>query len=253
MVRGLYTAATGMAVQRNKMEVLTNNIVNAETTGFKKDSLITSSFDAVMLQRINDPNVKIFGGNDVGPYSFGTHVDELTTDFSSGSLEETGKSTDLAIEGEGFFAVETADGERYTRSGNLAVSQEGYLITEDGDYVLGQNGRIYIGSTDFSVAEDGTITGPFGDVNKLKLVSFNDLSVLRKQGNNLYYTYGNAAPVDAQNAMVRQGFQESSNVDISQEMVDMITVYRKYEASQKMVSMTDDSLGLAVNLGKLGG
>jgi flagellar basal-body rod protein FlgG len=235
------------------MEVLTNNIVNAETTGYKKDALVTSSFTDVMLQRINDPNVNIFGSSTVGPYGSGTHVDELVTDFTSGSLESTAKSTDLALQGDGFFAVETADGERYTRAGNFAVNRDGYLVTAGGDYVLGQNGRIQVGSTDFSVSESGLITTASGATERLRVVTFEDPGVLRKQGDSLYYAYGGAAPAETSNAVVRQGFQESSNVDISEEMVDMLTVYRKYEASQKMVTITDDSLGLAVNLGKLGG
>lgn len=242
-----------MTVQRDKMEVLTNNIVNAETTGYKRDSLVTSSFTEVMLQRINDPNVSILGSSDVGPYSFGTHVDEMVTDFGAGSLEPTDKSTDLALVGEGFFTIETENGDRYTRSGNFTVDRDGYLVTEDGNYVLGQNGRMYVGFSDFTVSGDGTVTRASGRTEKLRLVTFDDTGVLRKQGNNLYYAYGGETPAEAQGVTVRQGFQESSNVDISQEMVDMITLYRKYEASQKIVTITDDSLGLAVNLGKLGG
>jgi len=253
MVRGLYTAATGMMVQKNKMDVLTNNIVNAETTGYKKDYLTTSSFSDVVLQRINDPNVNILGGNEVGPYSYGTHIDELSTDFTDGSLEQTSKTTDLALSGKGLFVVETKDGERYTRSGNFSVSADGYLVTEDGNYVLGENGRVYVGTSNFSVSADGTVSGAAAENNKLRLVTFDDLSVLRKQGNNLYYAYGGQTPVAAQGVTVRQGYQESSNVNASEEMVDMISVYRKYEASQKIVSITDDSLELAANLGKVGG
>lgn len=249
MVRGLYTAATGMVVQQNKMDVLTNNIVNAETTGYKTDTLVNSTFQEEMLKRINDPNLNLYGGVQVGGYSYGTHVDELVTDFSEGSLENTGKSTDLAIVGDGFFAVETPDGERYTRSGNFSVDGNGYLVTEDGNYVLGENGRMQVGSTEFAVSPDGTCSN--GD--RLRLVTFDDSGVLRKQGNNLYYVYGGATAVPAANAQIRQGAQESSNVSMEDEMVDMVTVYRKYEASQKIVSMTDDSMGLAVNLGKLGG
>lgn len=252
MVRGLYTAATGMMVQRNKMDVLTNNIVNAETTGFKKDTLVTSTFSEVMLSRIHDPNVDIYGGNEVGTYDYGTHIDELVTDLSGGSLEQTGRSTDLAIEGEGFFAVETSAGERYTRAGNFSVNSEGYLVTRDGNYVLGENGRIYTGSDKFTVSESGTVTGSMAAEDQLKVVTFGNLGALRKEGNNLYYPYDGAAAVPAA-AVIRQGTLESSNVDVSNEMVDMISVYRKYEASQKIASMTDDSLGLAVNLGKVGG
>ena len=242
-----------MTVQRNKMEVLTNNLVNAETTGFKRDSLVTSSFTQVMLQRINDPGVSVFGGGQVGPYSFGTHIDELITDFAPGSLEATGKSTDLALEGDGFFVIETEAGERYTRSGNFSVSGNGYLVTGDGNYVLGENGRIFVGFGDFQVAGDGTVTSASGEAGRLRLVDFEDTGVLRKQGNSLYYAYGGGAPVPAAGVSVRQGYQESANVSAAGEMVDMIAVYRKYEASQKMVSITDDSLGLAVSIGKLEG
>ena len=241
MVRGLYTATTGMIVQRNKMDVVTNNLANVETTGYKKDTLLTSTFDAVMLSRINDPNVNIIGTS-VGTYSYGTHVNTLYTDFTEGNLEQTDRPTDLAIEGSGFFSIETPAGERYTRSGNFAVNSEGYLVTEDGNYVLGENGRIKVGSTDFSVSADGTVTAGGQTVDKLKIVGFSDVNVLRKQGNNLYYALNNVQPVQTTNYDIKQGVQESSNVNTAQETVDMLSIYRNYEADQKIVSMTDESL-----------
>lgn len=254
MVRGLYTAATGMNVQRNKMDVLTNNIVNAETTGFKADSLMTSTFDEVMLSRINDPNISILGSNDVGGYAFGTHVDELITDFATGALEQTNKNTDIALNGDGFFTIETAGGQvRYTKSGSFTVNSEGYLVTQDGGYVLGQNGRIYVGSSEFSVSANGQVTGENAAPDTLNIVTLTDVGVLRKTGNNLYTVYGDAAPVQSVNTTVKQGMLEGSNVNISDEMVDMISVYRKYEASQKIINMTDKTLGLTVNLGRIGG
>ena len=254
MVRGLYTAATGMTVQRNKMDVLTNNIVNAETPGFKSDNLITSTFNQVMLSRIDDPNVSFVGSPTVGGYDFGSHVDELVTNFSGGTLEQTGKDADLSLNGDGFFAVETAGGQtRYTRSGNFTVNNQGYLVTQDGGYVLGQNGRIYVGAQKFAVSDKGEVTGETAKTDTLRLVTFNDLGVLRKEGNNLYNVYGNAAPVQSVNTTVSQGVLEGSNVDMSNEMVDMVSVYRKFEANQKIVNMTDKTLELAVNLGKIGG
>lgn len=254
MVRGLYTAATGMTVQRSKMDVLTNNIANTETTGFKADTLITSTFDEVMLSRVNDPNVSIVGSETVGGYDFGSHVDELVTDFKGGNLEQTDKKTDLALEGDGFFVVETAGGqERYTKSGNFTVNSEGYLVTQDGGYVLGENGRVRVGSQDFSVSADGTVTGSTAAEDQLRLVTFNDLGVLRKEGGNLFSVYGDAAPTASAGTVVHQGMLEGSNVDMSQEMVDMISVYRKYEASQKVISMTDKTLEKTVSLGRIGG
>lgn len=252
MIRGLYTAATGMMVQRDKMDVLTNNIVNAETAGFKSDEVMTSAFDSVMLKRINDPNISVVGTN-AGKYSFGSYAQEMVTDFSDGPLEETGKTTDLALVGQGFFAVETPEGERYTRAGDFNVDSQGYLVTSDGNYVLGQSGRIFVGSDDFSVAQDGTVTGENGASDRLRLVTFGDMGSLRKQGDNLYYVYGEEVP-QAANCKISQGKLESSNVSASDSMADMLTVYRKYEACQKAVSMNDETLGLAVNkLGRLGG
>jgi flagellar basal-body rod protein FlgG len=253
MIRGLYTATTGMMVQRSKMDVLTNNIVNAETTGYKSDDLMTSTFDAEMLKRISDPDVSIVGTN-AGKYSFGTHVDEKVTDFTQGDFEDTGRNTDLALSGEGFFVIETPEGERYTRSGNFTVDEQGNLVTSDGNYVLGSNGRIHVGDDKFSVSADGVVTGDQAVSDQLRLVTFADTGNLRKQGNNLYYSYNGEQPAAATDCTVRQGAQEASNVSVADSMVDMLTVYRKYEACQKAVTMNDETLGLAVNkLGRLGG
>ena len=253
MIRGLYTAATGMMVQRKKMDVLTNNIVNAETTGFKKDDVESSAFDSVMLERINDPDISIVG-TDAGQYSFGTHVEETVTNFTQGNIEDTGRSTDLALSGDGFFAIETPNGERYTRAGNFTVNAQGYLVTADGNYVLGKSGRIYVGNSDFSVASDGTVTGNLAVTDQLRLVTFADTGNLRKQGDNLYYSYNGEQPRQTTSCSVHQGAQESSNVEAADSVVDMMTVYRKYEACQKAVTMNDETLGLAVNkLGRLGG
>jgi flagellar basal-body rod protein FlgF len=252
MIRGLYTAATGMMVQRGRMDALTNNLVNADTTGYKNDEVMTSSFDSVMLKRINDPSVSVVGTN-AGPYSFGTHVDELVTDFSDGIYEQTDQDTDLSLTGNGFFVVETPNGERYTRAGNFAVDIDGYLVTSDGNYVLGQSGRIRVGSDTFGVSEDGTVTGENAVSDKLRLVAFQD-GTLRKEGNSLYYAYEGAQPQDAAGCKVMQGFLEGSNVSVADSMVDMLTLYRKYEACQKSVTMNDETLGLAANkLGRLGG
>jgi len=249
MLRGLYTAATGMATQRSKMDVVSNNIVNAQTAGFKKDNVISSSFESVMLEELVDSNV-IGTASEVGPYSFGTHVDSVYTDFTQGSLESTERQSDLAIYGEGFFTVETPEGERYTRSGNFDVDSDGYLVTSDGCYVLGENGRIQVNPDDFSVTAEGIVISEGVPTDTLRIAGFLNSDSLRKQGDNLYYT--GETPVPASNYSIVQGALEGSNVDIADEIVDMMTVYRTYEASQKILTMTDETLGLAVNsLGNL--
>ncbi|MCL1828978.1 MAG: flagellar basal-body rod protein FlgF [Oscillospiraceae bacterium] len=244
MQRGLYIAGTGMMVQRRAMENVTNNITNVETTGFKKNYLITHSFDEVMLQRINDLPV-VGRGSYAGPLTYGTLVDQIYMDFSQGSFEETGLTTDLAIAGDGFFVMETPAGDRYTRSGAFALTVDGFLCDPDGHYLLGQDGRVWVGTDKFTVTTDGTITVDGEYVNTIRLVGFADNNSLRSEGHNLFNaTQQPGAPEFAE---IRQGFLENSNVGVAREMVDMLTVFRAYETNQRILSMIDETLGKAVN------
>jgi flagellar basal-body rod protein FlgG len=240
MLRSLYISASGMLAQRSTMDVITNNLSNLDTIGYKRDSLETRSFGDVLLSRINDPS----GNNGViGPLSLGVHPDTVNTDFSEGPLEPTGRTADLALQGDGFFTVETPQGLRYTRSGNFQVDKDGYLCTSEGYYVRGTNGRIHVGSQDFTVGSDGTITSAGGNY-KLQIVQFANNTALRKVGNNLY---SGPAVASLANCGVMQGYLEHSNVDLSTEMVNMITVSRNYEANQRMVSMINGTLDKACN------
>jgi flagellar basal-body rod protein FlgF len=240
MLRSLYISASGMLAQRRTMDVLTNNLANVDTPGFKRDSLMSRSFRDVYLSRINDPE-----GDDggIGPINFGVHADEIATDFQEGPLEGTGRVADLALGGDGFFVVETPQGLRYTRSGNFQVDNAGYLCTSEGYYVRGTNGRIHVGSQDFSVDLAGNIASAGGSF-RLQVVKFTDNAALRKAGHNLY-----SGPAVAQLAVcdVLQGYLEGSNVDMATEMVNMMTVSRNYEANQRMVSMLNDTLQKTVN------
>lgn len=248
MVRGQYIAGTGMLLQRRMMEVTTNNITNADTTGYKKETLTAHSFDDVLLRRIND--TRTAGGYATGPLNFGTQVDQLYIDFTSGGFEETGQSTDMALVGDAFFIVGTPAGERYTRSGAFVLNQDGYLTDGSGNYLLGENGPIYVGGTDFSVDISGNVQTDGQTADRIRVVSFDDNGALRKQGGNLFYT--GAAPIAGGNYEIRQGFLESSNVEIGREMVDMISIYRTYETNQRMLTMIDETVGKAVNeIGRL--
>jgi flagellar basal-body rod protein FlgF len=236
-----------MITQRAKMDVVTNDIANMDTVGFKSDEMISRSFSDMLLNKINDPDI-VNQRQEVGPLSTGTHIDQVFTDFSPGPLEETDQQTDLALQGDGFFAVSTPQGVRYTRSGNFTVNSNGYLVTQEGYYVLGQGGgNLKVGTGDFSVAGDGTITAGGQSVGKLRLVTFQNLTDLRKTGNNLYTTYNNAQPVDATNPDVKQGWQETSNVDMSTVMVDMMSTERNYQSNQQVVKMVDETLDQTVN------
>lgn len=244
MQRGLYIAATGMMVNRRLMENVTNNITNVETTGYKKNYLITHSFDEVLLERIND--TRVVGMNSyAGPLTFGTLVDQKYQDFTQGSLESTDLSTDITIVGDGFYVMDTPAGERYTRSGAFALTVDGYICDPDGNYLMGQNGRIRPGTDDFAVDGLGRVTVDGEYIDTIRVVSFDDNDSLRSQGDNLWYA--TEQPREATNIQIRQYCLENSNVAVSREMVDMMTTYRAYETNQKILTMIDETLGMAVS------
>jgi len=251
MVRGQYIAGTGMLLQRRMMETITNNIANADTTGYKKEHLVSHSFDEVLIRRINDPHVLSQTTQFVGPLHLGTQIDQLYINYDEGSLEGTERSTDLALVGNAFFVVQTQAGERYTRSGAFYIDQAGYLVDSEGNYLQGENGNIYVGGLNFTVDELGGVRVDGEFINRIRVVSFADNGTLRKQGSNLYFAL-EAPQATANQHRILQGFLETSNVDIGREMVDMLTVFRTYETNQRMLSMIDETVGKAVNeIGRL--
>lgn len=249
MIRGLYIAATGMQTQKNRLDVVTNNLANAGTTGFKEDTLVSRSFQDVLVSRMEDPAV-VSERSVVGPMNNGVHIDEIRTSFANGSLKETGLTTDLALLGDGFFAVLTPDGERYTRAGNFAVSADGQLTTIDGHLVLGQDGPVRVGNTAFSINGSGEVQSDNG-IDQLRLVRFADNGGLRKEGSGLFTNYDTTID-QAAPPQVRQGYLENANVDLTSQVVNMITIQRNFELNQRVLKIMDERLGRAVNdIGKL--
>ena len=250
MDRGTYIAGTGMLLQRRLMENITNNIANADTTGYKKENIVSHSFDSVLIERIKDTNVVGYT-RFVGPLNLGTQIDQLYINFEQGGLEGTERSTDLAIIGNVFFVMQTPEGERYTRSGAFYIDDSGFLVDGEGNYLLGENGPINVGGLNFAVDEFGGVRVDDEYVDRIRVASFADNDRLRKQGSNLYYAL--EAPEAATQAYgIRQGFLETSNIDISREMVNMLTVFRTYETNQRMLTMSDEITGKAVNeIGRL--
>jgi flagellar basal-body rod protein FlgG len=248
MIRSFYIAGTGMMTQRSKMDVIINNVTNIDTVGYKQDQLVTRSFEDLLLDRLNDPSI-INRTTYVGPQNTGVHVDEMVIDFQTGAPQETGEMTDLAIQGEGFFTVETPDGVQYTRAGDFWVDQNGNMMTQEGYYVLGQGGgRLNVGTEGFVVATNGTIQNMQGQqIGALQIVTFENLDVLRKTGNNNFIPYDGSAPAAAQNTEVKQGYVEGSNVDTARVMSDLLMTNRVYEASQRMLQMVDSSLEKKLN------
>ena len=263
MVKGLYTAYTGMVNEQKRLDVLTNNLANSSTTGYKKEALVAQSFDEKLAIKIKDTSAPGKRPEVIGSITFGVKDDgETYTDWSQGGLEVTEKDTDLALSGRGFFAVEytNKNGETsimYTRDGAFTVDNEGYLRTTEGDYVLNNAGattsqygagyRVQINpSYDFTVNSDGTIYQNNEEVGQIGVVDVADYDYINKYGENML-TLIDGGQIVASQASVVQGSLEASNVNVVNEMVNMIEIARAYEAGQKMIQAEDESLDKTVN------
>ena len=261
MVKGLYTAYTGMINQQNRMDVLTNNLANSATNGFKKEGATAQSFDEMLAIKIKDTSAMGIPRG-LGDVSLGVKIGECYTDFGQGSFRVTDNLYDIAINGDGFYAISFTNkaGEtsvKYTRDGAFTVSRDGYLMTKDGDFVLnqaaalagnpGQAGYIRIDpNVELKVEEDGNLYQNGQLVGQIGVVDFADYNFLEKYGENMYeLTEGGQA--QASDAQVIQGTLEMSNVNVISEMVEMITISRAYETNQKIIQSIDETLEKAVN------
>lgn len=250
MIRGLYTAASGMLGEVTRTDVISNNLANVNTTGFKKDRAVFRAFPAMDTYRVDDP---VTAGLDraidpkpfIGVLGTGVQVDEVNTDFSQGGIRVTSNPLDIAIRGEGFFELETPDGVRHTRDGSFSMDREGFIVSKDGYRVLGQNGPIrLLQNMDMVIDAHGQVITDGQILDRLRLVTFDDFGQLVKQGDNLYLS--TAQPGEADGDVV-QGALEDANLNTITEMVDLITAFRAYEASQKVIKTHDETLEKAVN------
>jgi flagellar basal-body rod protein FlgG len=249
MIRGIYASGAGMIAETLRNDTIANNLANASTAGYKKDIAVTKDFASMLIYRINDgPDTP-----EVGRLGAGSLVDEVATIHTAGIMRPTGNSLDVALEGSGYFSVETPNGIRYTRNGAFSRNAQGELVTGDGFRVLGQNGGpILIPDGTISIAEDGRIQVYNTDdaanveVGNLRLVEFADERQLVKEGASLYIA-PNGEQGQPAAATVRQGVLEMSNVNIVSEMVNMISGYRAYEVNAKVVQSHDQLLDKAVN------
>ncbi len=286
MLRGLYTAATGMSAQMHRMDALSNNLANVDVTGYKKDTSVHKAFPEMLIRRFNDDGVyrMPFGSMDtapvVGKLGTGVEYNESYTVFKQGSLQQTENPFDAALEGEGFFTIQTPQGERYTRNGSFHLGKEGLLVTKEGYPVLGENGPIRIKENNFTIDQKGRIfqnakLAPDQDrlvsleenqweqtelVDQMKLVRFPRPRFIKKQGSSLWRateesgsarsigeTGSGAQEPPREFPQVQQGFLETSNVNPVKEMVNMIEVNRAYESNQKVIQTQDQMTGKLIN------
>lgn len=252
MVRGLYTAYTGMINQQKRLDTVTNNLANASTTGFKREGLTSKSFDQMLTVKLNDLSVPYLNEG-IGKMSLGVKIGENYTDYSQGSLKETGNTYDLALAGNGFFTISYTDkkgntSEKYTRNGEFTMDSEGYLRTLEGDYVQGEGGAIMIPveTSEVSIRDNGDIYADGEYVDSLRIVDFEDYNNIEKFGENLYNVVDGATETES-TAAVKQGYLEMSNINVVKEMVEMITISRAYESNQKLIQTEDDMLDKSVN------
>ncbi len=258
MLKGLYTAYTGMIQEQQRMDNLANNLANADTTGFKKEGLTSQSFDAVLVDKIRDDS-EYFYARRIGQANPGVKIGESYVDFSEGSFQVTDVPYDLALGGKGFFTVRYTNksGETrtmYTRDGNFQMTTDGSIVTTDADPVLGKDGKpIKIDPTkDFTVDQEGYIIQDGKNVAQLQITDFDDYDYLEHFGENYFYPVDGAKMRDAK-CQVFQGYLETSNVQVVSEMVEMISVSRQYEANQKVIQTYDTSLQTSTQLGRLNG
>ena len=233
MLRGLYISAAGMTAQELNQERISNNLANLATVGYKKDTHVFRSFREIYLDRIDRlPGGKINRGQ-VGSLHDGPLIDASVTDFSAGALQHTGGQLDLALQGRGFFTIETPDGLRYSRNGAFHLDDGGFLVNEEGYYVLGYEGRIQLAQSGCTIAADGTILLAGEPVERLLLADFPAWERLEKTGQGLFRAPEDLAPRPAEEVVVKQGYLEQSNVDVIREMTDLIATMRIYEMNQK--------------------
>ncbi|MCH4827627.1 flagellar hook-basal body protein [Planococcus halocryophilus] len=273
MFRGLYTATSGMMANNRQQQILTNNLSNANTPGFKEDQTVFRAFPEQLIKAVENSKKGTIVPHNIGTLTTGVYTQEGIPSFLQGPLKETGNQTDIALldellptnpdtqqKGSMVFAVAAEDGEvRYTKNGSFAVDTQGFLTTSEGFSVLGEDLQpIQVGSADFTVQENGEIllsNGAQGD--RLWVGYTENPQQFVKEGQNLLRWAGapEASPqfidnvdlLDGTPSFMKQGFVEQSNVDLTKTMTDMMTTYRGFESNQKVIQAYDRSMEKAVN------
>lgn len=256
MIKGLYTAASGMINLLSANDNIANNLANINTPGFKQGITLFKNFAPLLIKKISaegDPNAK--SGLNIGSLNPGCTLSSIVTDFTQGEVKKTDNNYDLAIYGNGFFEVETPDGKKmYTRDGSFQRSAEGYLTTRDGNKLVGKDNKpikLAENALDFMIKADGTVMVNNQPVNKVKVVEFENKYGLMKRGNNLFEDIGMAQPKLTSSSRIIQGALEASNANVIKTMVNSIDGMRTYETLARIVDNVGKNLEKTANqLGK---
>lgn len=278
LFKGLYTVTSGMIAQQRKTEILTNNMANVNTPGFKSDQSTIRSFPDMLMSAFGNTNIPTKKGlnlkdvNQIGALNTGIYLQETLANFTQGQIFETSLNTDVALingtmpvdEASGttgtiFFRLQHPEGgEAYTRNGNFTLDGQGYLVNSEGYYVLSTEGeRIQLENDDFQLSQNGNIYVNNAQVSTLGVAFSANPNELVKQDNGLFRTIdgANLPTAYGQNGVtfaMQQSYLEGSNVDSAQSMTELMTAYRAFEANQKVLQAYDKSMEKAVNeIGKV--
>lgn len=257
MIRSLYTAWSGMYNEQKRLDIISNNLANAATIGYKKEGVTSQSFDDVLTLKIRDESVN-WRKERIGDMSLGVKLGEIYTDYGQGSLRETGNTYDLALAGPGYFSVNVTNNAgqtttKYTRAGNFHNTRDGFIVDVDGNHLQGESGdlQVPVDAVDILIDEDGSLYADGEFIDRLLLKDFEDTDYLKKFGRQFYEPVEGyqEKPVEG---LVRQNFTEQSNVNVVSEMVNMIAITRAYEAGQKVINTADKVIEQAVlSVGKV--
>jgi len=241
MINGMLEASRGCLKEEIRMDILSNNLANANVIGFKKDRL---SFQQMLDQSTASDSEQV-SKEESSSDSLGVSI---VVDMGEGDIQSTGNSLDLAISGEGFFKVNTPDGVRYTRKGNFTIDESGNLVTQDGFTVIGKGGNINISGKNIVVGDKGEISVDGSQTGQLDLVTFDNMKDLVKLGEGLFKNGSDnpEAEID-DDTKIEQGYIELSNVNMTEEMVSMINCMRAFESYQKAMKILDDLNSKAIN------
>jgi len=244
MSQAMYISCSGALVQEKRLEVLANNISNINTVGFKEDRPTFRVYLPASPGFIKGSphQIALISGKpqflpSCPPINSYVEFDGIKTNFSPGQMKHTGNALDLALNGDGFFSIETPQGIRYTRQGNFTLNQEKLLVTPEGLAVLGKRGKIIINGKDIVVDSEGRILVDGNLVDTLKIVDFTQPYPLKNSG------IGNRAG----EVEIKQGFLELSNVNTIRMMTGMIEALRAYEAYQKVIQSVDEATSKTIN------
>ena len=236
MIKGIYTSASGMLPRMLKQETFANNMANINTVGYKKDGVFLHKFKQAQEGLITDLDWEI------------PMVHDVYIDFAQGEVHQTKETLDVAIEGSGFFVIQTPDGEQYSRNGKFSLTPEGVLVDKNGFEVLSDSGPITIAGDEIVISQDGTVSGDGASIAKIRVVDFKQPYSFNKTGFGYFIsTDESGAAFNSENYQIRQGYIEGSNVNIIEQMVDMLISFRAYEAGQKAIQAQDETLNKAVN------